>query len=366
MGTAALDNPGDAINTFARMVACGSVGEVAEDILAPLCRYVGATSAAFIHYRASPGGMSIGRGVTFALDPASLEAYERHYHVMDPVAQAALALTTRQNARDWRETVTLWGLSEGQSLRNTSYYNEFLRPFGLGDVLGTFVPVRALSSRAVLCVGLHRQEGARPFGKAEMHRLRAIRPLVAAGLSNLALQEAVDCADYGLGLVAGVGQSVGLAILDERLALVYASPKAVHDLNLSGNGGDGQWLDALTDAIRSLSAARPGPITVTGGRNGDVCLGINRYVLSDGQIRYMLTTSEPTIRAKMEGGCRIHDLSAREAEVAYLVSGGLTNESIGAQLGISVRTVENHLRAIFAKVGVNSRTQLVSRLLDIG
>jgi DNA-binding CsgD family transcriptional regulator len=59
-----------------------------------------------------------------------------------------------------------------------------------------------------------------------------------------------------------------------------------------------------------------------------------------------------------EGG----PLSAREREVAEAVAFGLSNKELAARLNISVRTVENHLRSIFAKLSVTTRTRLVARL----
>lgn len=356
---------GNALSVYARMAACPSLGQITRDVLGPLCSHVGATSAVFVQYQIGPLGLSVGRGVTFALDPASLAVYAEHYHQMDLVAHAAVAVARHQTRGPRRETVTLWGLADQRTFRDTDYYNEFLRPFGLGDVLGTFIPVRTLSSDTVLCVGLHRWADAEPFGAAEMAKLRAIRPLVAAGLSNLALQEALDCADQALQLVAGTGQALGLAILDERLGLIYASPKAVVDLGLNEPLRADEWLREFADAAQALSPYRTGPITLGCGGPGGITATITRHLLSDGAVRYMVTTSEASIRAKMESRCRLHDLSAREGDVARLVAAGLTNESIGAQLDISVRTVENHLRAVYGKIGVNSRTQLISRLLDI-
>ena len=50
-----------------------------------------------------------------------------------------------------------------------------------------------------------------------------------------------------------------------------------------------------------------------------------------------------------------HGLSAREAEVMSLIAGGQTNGEIAAQLFLAEKTVKNHVRRIYAKLGVGSR-----------
>jgi DNA-binding CsgD family transcriptional regulator len=51
-------------------------------------------------------------------------------------------------------------------------------------------------------------------------------------------------------------------------------------------------------------------------------------------------------------------LTARELEVARLVSRGLTNAQIAQQLGISTRTVTSHLDHIYNRLGVRTRVAL--------
>jgi len=52
-------------------------------------------------------------------------------------------------------------------------------------------------------------------------------------------------------------------------------------------------------------------------------------------------------------------LSEREITVLKLAAGGLSNNAIANELHLSVSTIESHLRTIFSKLGVGSRTEAV-------
>jgi DNA-binding NarL/FixJ family response regulator len=56
-------------------------------------------------------------------------------------------------------------------------------------------------------------------------------------------------------------------------------------------------------------------------------------------------------------------LSAREREVMSLIAGGHTNGEIAAHLFLAEKTVKNHVRSIYSKLGVDSRTEAIAHWL---
>jgi DNA-binding NarL/FixJ family response regulator len=61
-----------------------------------------------------------------------------------------------------------------------------------------------------------------------------------------------------------------------------------------------------------------------------------------------------------------YQLTTREAEVLQLLCAGLKNAEIAGRLSRSVRTVDHHLEAVFAKLGVATRTEAVAAALQAG
>lgn len=61
----------------------------------------------------------------------------------------------------------------------------------------------------------------------------------------------------------------------------------------------------------------------------------------------------------------LHSLTEREREVLILLASGLTNKEIALRLTITANTVKRHLKSLFAKLGVNTRSAASARAISL-
>lgn len=105
-----------------------------------------------------------------------------------------------------------------------------------------------------------------------------------------------------------------------------------------------------------------GPNGLARGVRGDGSSMVDaRGVRGDG-----IPSAESVTSAKLTRDARSreadgnHGLSVREAEVMSLIASGQTNGEIAARLFLAEKTVKNHVRRIYAKLGVGSRPAAIA------
>jgi len=121
------------------------------------------------------------------------------------------------------------------------------------------------------------------------------------------------------------------------------------------------------DTIRNaLQAGAAGFLPKT--MRGTAMLTALRLILAgERYVPDILVTGQPAPADETTGrGPAPTSLTQREREVVGLLVQGLSNKEIGHRLGIEVVTVALHLRSVYRKLGVTSRTQAVRLAMEQG
>jgi DNA-binding NarL/FixJ family response regulator len=113
------------------------------------------------------------------------------------------------------------------------------------------------------------------------------------------------------------------------------------------------------DHVVSLLQAGAAGIMVRDGRVADLIRAL--VAVARGEMVLPAAVALEVITRLAQGrpaaDSAVEKLSEREKEVVSLLAQGLTNKDIAQTLFLSVRTIEAHLRSIYGKLGVSSRTE---------
>ena len=184
--------------------------------------------------------------------------------------------------------------------------------------------------------------------------VRAGTPELAADVcSRLAEMARASGTDWALGLAA---RSEALLADDQRAEELYV--EAVDRLGRTRMAVDlarahllyGEWLRRQRRRIDARGHLRTAY---------DLFSDFGMEAFAERARVELEATGEHARRRTVETMAR---LTPQEAQISRLAAQGNTNREIGARLFISPSTVEYHLRKVFAKLEVKSRTQLARRM----
>ncbi len=264
-----------------------------------------------------------------------------------------------------RNATPIGGLSRATQyeLEQSQRYRDILAPLALGDEL------RAALITGGVCWGfmcLHRDRSSPHFTTAEAAFLGRLTPHMAEGLRKALL----------LGSATGsqVPDEPGLLLLADDLSIVAITPTAERWLT---EVGETDWprKQALPYAVSSVVArlqaiergqdVQPELVPRVRLRTASghwLVLHASRLTgeRAQGQIAVIFEVARPAEVAPLI--VQAYNFTRRESEILQLVTRVLSTTEIAEALHISSNTVQDYLKAIFDKVGVRSRRELVGQL----
>jgi len=242
-------------------------------------------------------------------------------------------------------------------------YRDIFQPLGIEHELrASLVLDRALWGYLVLL----RLADEPDFSPAEAAFVSAVAPHLAHALRGVQLQAQ---------LRSEQGVSVpGLVLLDEHDELHGITGEAESLLTeLDPTWHEGQRLPeplyVVAGAARALASGASSRVAPAQGRlrtRAGRWLTLHGSAITSrgtaGQVAVTIQVAETSAVAELL--VRAYDFTNRERQVALLVMHGLTNAEIAASLCIAPYTVQDHLKAIFAKAGVQGRRELLQAVFS--
>jgi len=253
-------------------------------------------------------------------------------------------------ARRTPTVATLVDATDGD-LRRAPIYTDMYAALGVADELrAAFVTGSSCWGVAVLL----RAGDDGPFLDREIDQVLGLAPIIARALKASACR-----------VETSARAQAAMIVLDgnnEILNLTVQAGELLDDLRTGGLNEPGLPAIVRAIAIRARSSrSRSQLATRVRGTSGR-WLRVTAIPMEgpDGHVSVMIDPARPADLTPLL--LESHGLTEREVEIVTFLARGLATKEIAAELTISAHTVRDHVKAIFTKVSVNSRGELVARL----
>jgi DNA-binding CsgD family transcriptional regulator len=260
-------------------------------------------------------------------------------------------------ARAGRPVGVLSQATNGRPLESPRFAN-ILAPYGYGEgdeLRATF----RVGDGVWGCVAVHRRVGT--FSERDADVVADISSYIGEGIRRAVL---------ATGLAVGNGHdSPGVIVLHGDDTLESMTPSArkwlFEIVDATGSNAPiplvvmsladkaRQAFDGTTDEVAAIRVPR---------KSGGWLLMHAALLEGDDQGSVAVTLHPAALPEIASLIVEAYGLSKREREVTRLVLAGLSTEEMADNLHVSTYTVQDHLKAIFAKVGVHSRRELVAQI----
>lgn len=237
----------------------------------------------------------------------------------------------------------------GGELQRSKRWRVLMAPQGCIDEMRVLLHSRGMAWGTLT---LYRGEGRLPFDDHDEATLRAALGSIA-DLFRLTMLRAALEAPGSMDRPPGV-------VLVSPSGMVEATSEAAAD-----------WLNAIDDRARTPSAIRSVASAAAAG-NGLARAALptpdGHWVVLHGShlsgqgdtVAVIVEGARPIVVSEVIAGA--YGLTPREREITGLAALGHSTKQIALALGISPFTVQDHLKAVFGKIGVQSRAELIATI----
>jgi len=328
---------GAALAAIAKLCAGGLTGEALRRELRPRLRRL-LPFAAYCINACDPSSGLITSSVGDGLNPEdarrlfAIEAEGQDFNRLSELAQG-------------REATRALGLATGGDLARSQRMREIFLPLGYGDEL------RSALLLGGACFGyahLFRRLGEPGFDTNDVAAVAAAAPSIAAGLRAALLRPASESAAPASGL--------GLLRLDREDQVLEQSPgaeRALASLDTTRSG-----LSHVARVVAS-HARRGAPARAIVSGDGRTPFRVSALTVGE---RTTVVVDELTLRDAQALALSAAGLSARERDVCGLLLEGCSNQILAENLGVTLHTAKDHVKAVLRKTGSRTRAELVARV----
>jgi DNA-binding CsgD family transcriptional regulator len=298
----------------------------------------------FASYIWNQGDQAFEHFVGLNVDSSNIGRYLDYYQFRDPI--------TPLLQRRRKTTLVSEVMPQGQ-LERTEFFNDFLMKDNHHHGINTYAYEGDVN---IGDLRIWRAKGRPPFGSHEVVILDSILPYFQNALRNARVlsksngtqnfwEELLNDADIALFLFNEAGRLIyrnneASRIEKELSPEEYSSFCDYVSSNMQSDRACTKWGHFSLSVLKTSSPQDSRPLTAIFARRQE-----SERVTSD------------SLRRK-------HQLTRRETEICIFVCKGLSDSEIGSVLGVSSTTVRTHLKHLFAKLDVASRSELTYRLFE--
>lgn len=312
---------------------------------------------------------------TGAVTQQGVDSYETHFFALDPFVRLSEG-----------QVVTAEELIGKQWLQST-VYQEYLKPLDVRHLLGADI----YTKDGIECrLRITRGHDALPFSEADKGLVKRLLPHLKRSIQIHAQLDFLECERA---LFAGAVNRLllGMVSFDQNGAIIETNPEARRILGEK----DGIWLAGnnlcldnsqesrdlqrlLRQALSGASINDEGPGMVEAMAvtrpSGRAKLGVLVKAVPMGQfseskqrpavVVFLRDPESNAAQPSQELVRRLFGLTRMEAQLALLLTEGLTLDEAAEKMNVRRNTARTHLRSIFCKTGVTRQTMLVRLLLN--